>query len=606
MPQFEAYHGKDSQYHQKRFNALAPDGWRMISLSAHGSPSSPRYSAVWIKEAGPAYVAVHDLPIAKYQAWFTDQTKQGYAPVLVTATGGSADAVVAAVFEKNIKKGWLAKHGLVNGSDKDQSTVEYWSKKARQDGLVMRSGSIYGSSSQRRYIAVWHNEAEAHWNWRAAETASNHQKWFDAFREVPLRPGFVTLSGHQIYLSAFRDDAIGEWHARHGLTGDAYQDAFDDFKQKGFYPICVQGGGEGSSTRYAAVFAKRHTPLPRKWTVRGTGLTKFDAAVKKFMVANGIRAGQLSIAKNGVFKAQRAYTWADEGYPVTEIGNLMRIASLSKMFTAACIQQLYNDKTLSEDTKVFSKLGITKKAVASQTVDDRVNDITVEHLIDHAGGWDSSMSGDWVFKMRQVAKDLGLTGPASKLDMVRYIYGEPLQFDPGSDSKYSNIGYTTLAQLVEKVSGMSYENYLRNVILMPDSITNVRLARTFRNQRLPNEAFYDDPNVWLSAADPVKEDLTAYCYGGEGWMTESMDGSGGLCATADALVQFIRLHAVWGRGGRMAGAARTGSMAGVSSRAESRTDGVDFAFIFNTRHLLKMPVDDFAVSLNTLLNSAGL
>ena len=92
----------------------------------------------------------------------------------------------------------------------------------------------------------------------------------------------------------------------------------------------------------------------------------------------------------------------------------------------------------------------------------------------------------------------------------------------------------------------------------------------------------------------------------DGWTTEAMDGSGGLCANATALVRFIWLHAVWGRGGRIAGAARTGGMAGVSSRAESRVDGVDFAFIFNTRHLMKMPVDTLASKLNGVMDSTAL
>jgi CubicO group peptidase (beta-lactamase class C family) len=322
--------------------------------------------------------------------------------------------------------------------------------------------------------------------------------------------------------------------------------------------------------------------------------------------AKCVRSGQLSIAKSGTFKAQRAYTWAEEGYSITETNQLMRVASLSKMFTAACIQKLYDDKSLTETTKVFAKLGITKKALASQTVDSRINDITVEQLIDHKGGWDSTTAGDWVFKMRKVANDLGLSGAATKFDLVRYVYGEPLQFKPGAKSQYSNIGYTTLAYLVEKVTGQKYETYLRNTILQPDGITEVHMARTLRSQRFTNEIFYDDPNVGLTAAQPDKDKYVAVCYGGEGWVTEAMDGSGGLCATANALVQFIRLHAVWGRGGRMAGAARTGSMAGVSSRAESRGDGVDFAFIFNTRHLLKKSVDDFAAKLTTLLNSASL
>ena len=604
--QFEAYHGKTSQHHQSRFNALAPNGWHMISLSAHGDPSSPFYSAVWVKEPSPSFIAVHDLPLDQYQSWFNTQTGKGYVPVLLAATGGGGDAKVAAVFEKGIKGGWIAKHGLVSGSDQDQSTIEYWCKKARSDGYVLRSGSIYGSSSQRLYIAVWHELDDTHWSYRVAESSADYQTWFNAFREVPLRPRFVTLSEHQIYFSAFSDDAIGEWSARHNMTAAGYQTEFDTHKKQGYYPVCVQGGGTGSATRYAAIFAKQHVSSPRVWTVRGTGLAKFDALVKTFMQRNGVRAGQLSIAKGGVFKAQRAYTWADEGYRVTETTHLMRMASLSKMFTAACIQRLYDDKALKEGDKIFAKLGITSKALASQTVDNRVKDITVEHCVDHEGGWDSSTAGDWIFKMRQIANDLSLGGPVSKHDILRYCYGVPLQFKPGSKSQYSNLGYTALARLVEVTTGQTYEDYLRNTILSPEGITAVRLARTRRTELFSNEVRYDDPNVGWSAEEPTKNKLTAYCYGGEGWITEAMDGSGGLCATANALVQFIRLHAVWGRGGRMSGSARTGSMAGVSSRAQSRTNDVDWAFIFNTRQLLNKSVDDLATELDALIGATSL
>jgi len=609
MTEFEAYHGKDSNHHQKRFDALAPNGWRMISLSVHGSQSSPRYSAVWVKEAGPKFIAVHDLPISKYQKWFMDQFGKGYGPVLVTATGEGADAVVAAVFEQGLKKKWMAKHGLINGSNSNQNSIEFWCKKASEEGKVLRSGAVYGSKSQRLYIAVWHEELEAHSNWRTADTASEYQDWFNGFREVPLRPGFVTLSKHQLYFSVFRDDPIGEWSARHNMTSEQYQGEFDDFKKKGFYPICVQGGGEGSGTRYAAIFAKRHKPLPRQWTVRGTGLTNFDLLVKKFMQANGIRVGQLSVAKNGVFKAQRAYTWAHEGYPITEISSLMRIASLSKMFNCACIHQLYDDKLLTENTKVFAALGITKKALNSQTVDPRINDITVDHLVNHEGGWDKSIAGDWAYRMRKIAQDLDLNGPPTTLDVVRYMYGEPLQFTPGSSEKsaYSNIGYITLTSLVEKKTGKTFENYLRNTILQPDGIIDVRLSPTLRSKKLEKEVFYDDPGVGLSAAEPTKDKITGDCYGGEGWVNEAKEGSGGLCATSSALVQFIRLHAVWGLGGRKPGAARTGSMAGVSSRAECRSGGVDYAFIFNTRRSFNSyGLDNFTNDLKIKLNSTSL
>jgi CubicO group peptidase (beta-lactamase class C family) len=577
----------------------------MISLSAHGQPSDARYSAVWVKESGPGYVATHGLPIDQYQGWFDTQVKQGYSPVLVTATGTGGNAVVAAVFEKNAPP-FIAKHGLTSGSDENQGTIEYWCKEARRRGYVLTSGSIYGTSSQRLYIAVWHLEPQAHWSYRTAETATDYQTSFTAFRDAELRPSFVTLSEQQVYLSAFRDDSIGQWVARHGMTSDAYQNEFDTQIAKGMYPICVQGGGTGSGTRYAAIFAKQHEPAPRVWTVKGSGLSSFDATVKQFMLANGVRVGQLTVAKNGVLKAQRAYTWAHAGYPITEISHLFRVASLSKMFTAACVQRLYDQNIVTEGTKVFGKLGITTKALATQTVDPRVNDITVEQLIDHEGGWDSTVAGDWIFRQRKIANDLQLNGPVKKFDVVRYMYGEPLQFTPGAKSQYSNVGYTTLAYLVENLSGQSYQTYLRNNILQPDGITDVHLARTLRAQALAGERSYDDPNVGWSAVEPTQQKRVAYCYGGEGWNTEAMDGSGGLCATASALVQFINLHAVWGRGGRMANAARSGSMAGVSSWAQSRGDGVDFAFVFNTRTLFHMTVDELVDALNARITATPL
>ena len=95
-----------------------------------------------MQEPGPAYVAVHGLTIANYQQWFNDRVAEGFAPVLLSATGSGANALVAAVFERNVKKGWVAKHGLQSGAETDQSTIEYWNKQARRDGLVLRSGSI--------------------------------------------------------------------------------------------------------------------------------------------------------------------------------------------------------------------------------------------------------------------------------------------------------------------------------------------------------------------------------------------------------------------------------------------------------------------------------
>jgi hypothetical protein len=72
------------------------------------------------------------------------------------------------------------------------------------------------------------------------------------------------------------------------------------------------------------------------------------------------------------------------------------------------------------------------------------------------------------------------------------------------------------------------------------------------------------------------------------------------------MAKFIRRHAVWGNGGRMAGAARSGSTPGTSTYAQSRTDNVDWAFAVNTRMwppgASATLVGDLAASINNLLN----
>lgn len=609
MPEFSAYHGRTAAQHQTLFNDLSSKGFRMISLCAYGPASDARYAAVWVKKSGPAWVAVHGLPIGQYQAWFNTQTGKGFAPVLLSVTGGPGDAIVAAVFEKSVAPGWFAKHGLVSGAEDDSNTIQFWCRKARESACILVSGSMYGDSvSGRRYAAVWHRDPQQRYHWRTAESVAGHQNWFNDFTEIPYRPAHVAIGPGNLYFSAFHSASIGPWIARHNMTSDKYQEEFDTHKKAGYFPINVQAAGSGTSARFAAIWAKRDEPYPRKWTIRGTagsGLSGIDNAVKKFMQDNAVRAGSLTILKNGAVRHERAYTWAEEDYPITEVNSLFRLASCSKAFTCAAIQRLVDDKKLDLSDKAFAKAGITSKALSSQTPDKDIGKITIQHLVDHAGGWNRDTYPDPVFNMRKIAKALGLSGAPTKQQIAEYMYGEPLQFRPGMNTKYCNFGYVLMACIVEKVSGKSFISFVKQNVLAADSITGVELARTKRSQRFANEVFYDDVNLGNSVFKPNEDDLVPNCYGGEGWTTESMDGGGGLCSTATALARFANRHACWGLGGRNM-SARTGGMAGVSSRMQSMSGGIDYAFCFNTRDLPVTGSDTLATQIGDLIAASSL
>ena len=161
-----------------------------------------------------------------------------------------------------------------------------------------------------------------------------------------------------------------------------------------------------------------------------------------------MRAGSLAVARQGKLLFARAYTWAEPDYPVTQADSPFRVASVSKAFTAAVIHQLLQAKKLELSQPVFPWLGLDRAALPGQTVDPRLATITVQQLINHRGGWNSRAANfDPVFSMRRIARRLGLrVGPSSR-DIARFMVGEPLQFTPGTQERYSNFGYVMLGHM---------------------------------------------------------------------------------------------------------------------------------------------------------------
>ena len=585
---FQAYHGVTAAQHQSNFNNFSGQGYRMISLSVYGDPGDARYAAVWVQRGGPAWVAVHGVDAAGYQSFFNNQTAKGFVPVLVSATGLANNAVFAAVFEQGVSGAWFARHGMTSGPEANVGTFQHQNKVARDGKMILRSMAIHGAPNDRRYIAVWHpNPGYTKWHVHYADDAAGYQTVFNAETSNPFyRPAEVAVSADHLYCSLFRDDMVGPWLARHGLTAAEYQTVFDQQNAAGFYPISVQGGGSGSDTRYAAVFAKQDIPMARHWTVTGAtdpSLAGFDHAMQTFMQANAVRAAQLTIAKNGVTKLARAYTWAEQGYRVTQPSDRFLLASCSKMFLEAAVQSLYDAKPakLQPNTAVYPLLGFSHPA------DARSNAITIQQLLDHMGGYDDTPTGssfDPTYAMRQIALDLGLNHKVSKLDVCRYMYARMLDFAPGARSQYSNFGYLLASAVVEKVTGMDYFAYVKSAVLSPAGITEVEVRPTAANQQPAVEAMIEDEGLALSALDPLSPLLVPVIFGGGGELNEVGAACAGTSASASALVRFIRTHAVWGNGGRAAGYARAGSTPGSSSFAASRGDAVDWAYVINTRN----------------------
>src|SRR5579872_5584053 len=192
---FQAYHGVSGAQHQTNFNNLSAQGYRMISLSVYGDPGNALYAAVWVQRSGPAWVAVHGVDAAGYQSFFTKWSNDGYYPVLVSATGAINNAVFASVFEKGNPGPWVGHHGMTQADFAAANTT------ALNNGQIIRSFSIYGTQSDRRYVAIWHsNPAYVKSIVNPADTASAYQTNFNAEVQLPgvylnaWRPAYIALS----------------------------------------------------------------------------------------------------------------------------------------------------------------------------------------------------------------------------------------------------------------------------------------------------------------------------------------------------------------------------------------------------------------------------
>ena len=126
--------------------------------------------------------------------------------------------------------------------------------------------------------------------------------------------------------------------------------------------------------------------------------------------------------------------------------NVMQLASITKQFTSVSILMLMEQGKLSLRDSL------------SKYIDDypRGNEITIHHLLNHTSGIRSYT-------------DLPEFRVKTRLDMTpREIISSfknlPLEFNPGEKHKYSNSGYILLGYIIEKVSGITYEEFIQKNI----------------------------------------------------------------------------------------------------------------------------------------------
>lgn len=259
------------------------------------------------------------------------------------------------------------------------------------------------------------------------------------------------------------------------------------------FVVGVLGGLLGTLILSSQSFARR-SAIAQTLPDSGEAVNEFatlDSEIKDLLVRYQIPGASIAVIKNGVVVLARGYGYADrDAQKPVEPGTLFRIASASKIITAAAILKLVEEDKLALEQKAFPLLA--EHLGDLNWKDKRTGDITVAELLTMAAGWNKEKTGDPVISPHvvRIARRMHTSPPADFDTTMRWVLTRKLNFKPGSEFCYSNFAYGVLGKIIEVVSGQSYIEFARQSILDPAGTSSFASAKTRASDRLENETLY--------------------------------------------------------------------------------------------------------------------
>ena len=254
-------------------------------------------------------------------------------------------------------------------------------------------------------------------------------------------------------------------------------------------------------------------------------------------------SGVLLVARGDEVLLQRAWGLADRaaGTPVT-LDTRFRLGSMNKMFTAVAVLQLVEAGRLSLEGSVGQSLpGYPNADIAK---------VTLRQLLTHAGG-----TGD-IFGP---AFDQHRRSLKTHDDYVRLYGARGPTHPPGQAHEYSNYGYVLLGAIIERASGLAYEDYVARHVFAPAGMHDTGAVPEDVDVPGRARAYTRKDGAWVDAADTLPYRGTA---------------AGGGYSTAADLLKFAR-------------ALRAGILLSPASLAEAtrrQTPWYGYGFMVGQRH----------------------
>ncbi|MFT5516520.1 MAG: beta-N-acetylhexosaminidase [Rhodothermales bacterium] len=377
-----------------------------------------------------------------------------------------------------------------------------------------------GQDADEVVIAIYASAAT--WRLRPQTTAG----FRDLLRRVTsVRPGAKIVVFGTPYIAADSPSgtvtflAYGDGPAEQRAAADAVTARA---KVSGRSPVSLSGSlpfgaGHTREARYP------RTAEAEEIQMSGAALDQIENLIRTAIDDRAFPGAAVAVGREGAVVHQAgygAYTYVSST-PVTDKSSF-DLASLTKVIaTTTAVMQLYEQGKLDLDAPAslyihdFGQNGKEK--------------ITVRQLLTHTAGLIPF-------------KPFYSMGLRSRDRVLRAIYEEPLAYEPGSESKYSDFGPIVLAEIVSRISGMGFSTYVQRYIFEPLGMwhTGFRaVGRGARSDAVPTE---NDDYFRFRLLQGEVHDENAWIMGG-------VAGHAGLFSTVSDLTRFANMLVQEGRVG---------------------------------------------------------
>jgi CubicO group peptidase (beta-lactamase class C family) len=282
----------------------------------------------------------------------------------------------------------------------------------------------------------------------------------------------------------------------------------------------------------------------------------FDAALNRYLQEYHIAGATLAVVQDGAVLFTRGYGLADveQGAPVNPEKTLFRIGSLTKLFTWTAAMQLVEQGKLDLHADVNRYLDFALPATYAEP-------ITLWHLLTHTAGFENRNLG----YAAAGAADLQPLGVWLATHIPARVR------PPGAAAAYSNYGSALAGYIVERVSGLPYEEYIRRRILQPLNMQQTAAAMVAPAEPVPAVAHgYTFANGVFAPAEPP---------------LLQVGPAGEIAATAADMAQFLLAHlGEASNGAHLLADDTLAEMHATAYRADPTLNGMALGFFELSRH----------------------